>query len=224
MLKKLFRWVILPLLGLFLVFHMGVVAMLGLWKVVPVTNSMFMLSHRLQGGDVVQTWVDYESIAKTAKQAAIASEDGQFSYHDGFDFDSIEKAIKKNEKKGKVSVGGSTISQQLAKNLFLTSHRSYIRKGEEAIITVLMESMWDKRRILEVYLNVVEFGNGIYGIEAAAQHYYGKSAKNLSREQAAWLLSILPNPKYYESHRNARGLRKKQQIVMRRMGLVKLPD
>lgn len=182
-----------------------------------------MLWHRLSGGDVTQSWVDYDRIAKSAKQAAIVSEDAKFISHHGFDFDSIQAAIVANEAEGAISAGGSTISQQLAKNLFLTSHRSYLRKGEEAIITVMMESMWTKQRILEVYLNVAEFGEGIYGIEAAAQHYFNRSAAKLNREQAALLISMLPNPKYYGKNMNAKRLRNKQRIILRRMNTAAIP-
>lgn len=219
----LWRWAIAPLLVLVISFHLLIAAMLGVWKVAPVGNSMFMVAHRLSGGEVTQVWVDYDDIAKAVKQAAVASEDAKFATHNGFDMEGIERAIKANEAEGAVSMGGSTISQQLAKNLFLTSHRSYIRKGEEAIITVMMEQMWDKQRILEVYLNVAEFGEGIYGIEAAARHYYGKSAKNLSREQSALLISMLPNPKYYQKNLNNRRLQNKKRIIMKRMPSAVLP-
>ncbi|STY99140.1 Penicillin-binding protein 1A [Moraxella lacunata] len=219
----LWRWVIAPLLVLVISFHLLIVAMLGVWSVYPVGNSMFMVAHRLSGGEVTQVWVDYDNIAKAVKQAAVASEDAKFATHNGFDMDGIERAIRANEAGGAVSMGGSTISQQLAKNLFLTSHRSYIRKGEEAIITVMMEQMWDKQRILEVYLNVAEFGEGIYGIETAARHYYGKSAKNLSREQSALLISMLPNPKYYQKNLNNRRLQNKKRIIMKRMPSAVLP-
>lgn len=200
-----------------------VAGFLVLWGNTPVENSAFMLWHRLSGGDVTQSWVDYDRIAKSAKQAAIVSEDAKFISHHGFDFDSIQAAISANEAEGAISAGGSTISQQLAKNLFLTSHRSYLRKGEEAIITVMMESMWTKQRILEVYLNVAEFGEGIYGIEAAAQHYFNRSAAKLNREQAALLISMLPNPKYYGKNMNAKRLRNKQRIILRRMNTAALP-
>lgn len=219
----LWRWAIAVLLVLVISFHLLIVAMLGVWSVYPVGNSMFMVAHRLLGGEVTQVWVDYDDIAKTVKQAAVVSEDAKFTTHNGFDMDGIERAIKVNEASGRVGVGGSTISQQLAKNLFLTSHRSYIRKGEEAVITVMMEGMWDKQRILEVYLNVAEFGEGIYGIEAAARHYYGKSAKNLSREQSALLISMLPNPKYYQKNLNNRRLQNKKRIIMKRMPSAVLP-
>lgn len=217
------RWVLLPCLVLFLSFHILVATLLGVWKVVPVGNSMFMLLHRLSGGDVSQTWVSYDNIAKSAKQAAVASEDARFVMHNGFDFESIERAIKANEKAGAVSMGGSTISQQLAKNLFLSPRRSYVRKAEEAIITVMMEAMWSKQRILTVYLNVAEFGEGIYGIEAAAKYYYKKSAKQLSREESALLISMLPNPKFYQKNRHLKRLRNKQRIILQRMPHATIP-
>ncbi|MFA9486696.1 monofunctional biosynthetic peptidoglycan transglycosylase [Moraxella haemolytica] len=224
MLKKIIRWAFVLVLAIFLGFHAMVAVLLGAGKFMPVTESAFMMAHRVGGGSVQQTWVDYDNIAKSVKQAAIVSEDARFSQHHGFDFESIERAIKTNEARGAISIGGSTISQQLAKNLFLTSHRSYIRKAEEAIIVVMMEGIWDKRRILEVYLNVVEFGDGIYGIEAAARHYYGKSAKQLSREQAALLISMLPNPKYFQKNNNAKRLRSKQRIILARMNSAILPN
>lgn len=223
----LWRWLGAPLLMVVLSFQLLVLALLAVWHSQPANNSMFMFVHRLQGGQVTQVWVDYDKIAKSVKQAVIVSEDAKFSQHDGFDFDSIERAIEKNQqaKNQQQSTlrGGSTISQQLAKNLFLTSHRSYVRKAQEALITVMMEKMWSKRRILEVYLNVVEFGEGIYGIEAAAQHYYGKSAKALSREESAFLACLLPNPKYYQKNRHVKRLRAKQKIILQRMPSAVLP-
>lgn len=208
---------------LFLGLHLLVFGLLWVGKVLPVTQSAFMLSHRLAGGHITQTWVDSSQISLYAKQAAIVSEDAKFATHNGFDIQSIKQALKKNERKGAIGAGGSTISQQLAKNLFLTAHRSYIRKAEEAIIVVMMEHIWDKQRILTVYLNVVEFGNGIYGIEAAAQHYFGKHAKQLSKDEAALLVALLPNPKYYEKNLNNRRLLRKKQIVLRRMPSASLP-
>lgn len=227
MLKKsrnwLIKWVIAPLLILCISFHLLVAGLLAVWETHPVGNSMFMLTHRLKGGSVTQTWVEYDDIAKSVKQAAIASEDAKFTTHNGFDLDGINTAIKANEASGTISMGGSTISQQLAKNLFLTSHRSYIRKAEEAVITVMMEKMWDKKRILTVYLNVVEFGDGIYGIEAAAQHYFKKSAAKLNKEQSALLISMLPNPKYFEQHMDNRRLQNKKRIILKRMPSAALP-
>lgn len=204
-------------------FHVLVGGLLLLWKTQPVNNSMFMLAHRLQGGSVQHIWAEYEQIAKSAKQAAIASEDAKFVTHNGFDFDGIEAAIEKNKQSGEASAGGSTITQQLAKNLFLTSHRSYLRKADEAVITLMIEGIWSKQRILAVYLNVAEFGDGIYGIEAAAQHYFNKPAKKLGRAESALLISMLTNPKYYQDNMGNRRLRNKQKIILRRMNSAKLP-
>ena len=205
-------------------FHILVAALLLVWKTQPINNSMFMLTHRLTGGEVTQEWVEYDQIAKSAKQAAIASEDSTFSQHNGFDIKGIKEAQKKNEASGKTTAGGSTITQQLAKNLFLTAHRSYIRKGEEAIITVMIETLWDKQRILTAYLNVAEFGDGIYGIEAAAHHYFNKTAANLNRDESALLISMLTNPKYYENNQGDRRLRNKQRIIKKRMKNAVLPQ
>lgn len=224
MLYGIWRWLILPMLCLFLGVHGLIAALLALWGQYSVDNSMFMLAHRLQGGSVYQTWVEYDQIATHVKRAAIASEDANFVRHNGFDMQGIENALKKNQATGQIRAGGSTISQQLAKNLFLTLHRSYIRKAEEAIITVMIETMWDKRRILLVYLNVVEFGNGIYGIEAAARHYYNKPASQLTKEESALLISLLPNPKYYENNRQNKRLQNKKRIIIKRMNSADLPQ
>lgn len=143
-------------------------------------------------------WVGYERISMNLKRAIIAAEDAKFVDHEGFDWEGIQKAIEKNQKKGKVVAGGSTISQQLAKNLFLSSSRSWLRKGQEAAITLMIEATWDKRRILEVYLNVAEWGNGVFGAEAAARHYYGRPAASLGPAEAARLAVMLPNPRRYE--------------------------
>lgn len=143
-------------------------------------------------------WVPYDKISVHLKRAVVAAEDDKFVDHEGFDWEGIQKAIEKNQKKGKTVAGGSTISQQLAKNLFLSPTKSYFRKAEEAVITVMIEALWDKRRILEVYLNVVEWGNGVFGCEAAAQRYYRVSAAQLTPPQAARLAVMLPNPRKYE--------------------------
>lgn len=222
MLKPM-KWLIFTAILLVIAFHVMVAGLLVVWQTQPITNSMFMLTHRLQGGQVTQQWVEYDDIAKSAKQAAIVSEDAKFVSHHGFDMQGIEKALEKNQSLGKVSAGGSTISQQLAKNLFLTSQKSYIRKADEALITMMIEHMWDKQRILTAYLNVAEFGNGIYGIQAAAQHYFDKPASKLNRDEAALLICLLPNPKYYQDNLNNKRLRNKQRIIMRRMPSAQLP-
>ncbi|MCG3841725.1 monofunctional biosynthetic peptidoglycan transglycosylase [Psychrobacter sp. Ps1] len=215
---------LLAIMLLVVAFHILVVGLLLIWKTQPINNSMFMLTHRLTGGTVTQTWAEYDAIAKSAKQAAIVSEDSTFSQHSGFDFKGIKAAQKKNEETGKMSAGGSTITQQLAKNLFLTSHRSYVRKAEEAVITVMIETLWDKQRIMTAYLNVAEFGNGIYGIDAAAHHYFDKSAANLNRDESALLIAMLTNPKYYEDNQGDKRLRNKQRIIKKRMKNAVLPQ
>lgn len=222
--SKFIKRLLLALMLLVVAFHVLVAGLLLIWKTQPINNSMFMLTHRLTGGDVTQTWAESDAIAKSAKQAAIVSEDSTFSQHNGFDFKGIEAARKKNEATGKMSAGGSTITQQLAKNLFLTSHRSYVRKGEEAVITLMIETFWDKERILTAYLNVAEFGNGIYGIEAAAQHYFDKSAAKLNRDESALLIAMLTNPKYYQDNQGDRRLRNKQRIIKKRMKNAVLPQ
>ena len=215
---------LLVLMLIVVTFHVLVAGLLLIWKTQPINNSMFMLTHRITEGSVTQSWVEYDDIAKSAKQAAIVSEDSTFSQHNGFDMKGIEAAMKKNEETGKTSAGGSTITQQLAKNLFLTSHRSYARKGEEAVITVMIEALWDKQRILTAYLNVAEFGNGIYGVEAAAQHYFNKPAANLNRDESSLLISMLTNPKYYQDNQGDRRLRNKQSIIKKRMKNAVLPQ
>ena len=128
----------------------------------------------------------------------VAAEDDRFLDHDGFDWEGIERALERNAEEGRITAGGSTISQQLAKNLFLSSSRSWLRKGQEAAITMMIEATWDKRRILEVYLNVAEWGNGVFGAEAAARHYHGRPAASLGPAEAARLAVMLPNPRRYE--------------------------
>lgn len=168
-------------------------------------------------------WVEYERISNHLKRAIIAAEDAHFVDHEGFDWEGIQNAFDKNLKRGKIVAGGSTISQQLAKNLFLSNAKTPWRKGEEALITMMLERMMDKERIFEIYLNVIEWGDGVFGAEAAAKHYYGVSAANLNSAQAAKLAAMIPNPRYYDKNRNARGLARKTNIILRRMGEAELP-
>jgi monofunctional biosynthetic peptidoglycan transglycosylase len=167
--------------------------------------------------------VDYNRISIQLKRAVIAAEDSKFLEHDGFDWEGIEKAVEKNLKKGRIVAGGSTISQQLSKNLFLSPSKNPLRKLQEAVITVMIESLWSKRRILEVYLNVIEWGNGIYGAEAAARRYFMSSAASLGPDQAAHLAAMIPNPRWYETHRSSGGLLKRQGIISARMLQVAVP-
>lgn len=169
------------------------------------------------------TWLPYPAISVQLKRAVVAAEDDRFLDHEGFDWDGMEQALEKNQRRGKTVAGGSTISQQLAKNLFLSPRRSYLRKAEEAVITVMIEAVWDKRRILEVYLNVVEWADsGVFGAEAAARHYYGIDASRLNANQAAHLAVLLPNPRKYGRNFTPR-LAAHAQRILGRMGASQVP-
>ena len=214
----------------FLIFYqLWIFAHICLWIKYNPSTSAFM-QHRLEiiqetkpDAELKYKWVDYDKISNHLKRAVIASEDSKFKNHEGFDWEGIEKAYEKNIKKGKIKAGGSTISQQLAKNLFLSGDRSFVRKGQEAIITVMLENMLSKRRILEIYLNVIEWGNGVFGAEAAARHYYKTSAAGLGKTQAAKLAAMIPQPRFYDDHRNTRYLNRRTATIQARMRLVELP-
>ncbi len=162
-------------------------------------------------------WIDYSKISNNLKRAVIASEDAKFVAHEGFDWEGIQKAYQKNLKKGKIVAGGSTISQQLAKNLFLSTKRTPWRKAEEAFITVMLENVMTKRRILEIYLNVIEWGNGVFGAEAAARHYYKTSAAKLNSHQSARLAAMIPNPRFYDKHPSSAYLNRRTATIEARM-------
>jgi monofunctional biosynthetic peptidoglycan transglycosylase len=170
-----------------------------------------------------QKWVPYDRISNNLKRAIIAAEDAHFSEHEGIDWDAMQKAYEKNTKKGKVIAGGSTITQQLAKNLFLSGERSYLRKAQEVVITYMLEYLMDKERIFEIYLNVVEWGNGVFGAEAAAQHYYRVSAAQLNSVQAARLAVMLPKPRFYDRNRSSAYLARRTDLILRRMAASELP-
>jgi monofunctional biosynthetic peptidoglycan transglycosylase len=181
------------------------------------------LRQKVPNAQLKQQWVPYERISIHLKRAIIAAEDAKFVDHEGFDWEGMQKALEKNQKKGRFVAGGSTISQQLAKNLFLTPSKSYFRKAEEAIITLMLENLWSKRRIFEVYLNVIEWGNGVFGAEAAARHYFNVSAAQLGPEQAARLAGMVPNPRFYDRNRGAPGLGRKTGIILGRMAGADVP-
>lgn len=168
-------------------------------------------------------WVPYNRISANLKRAVVAAEDAKFVDHEGFDWESIQKALDKNEKKGRVVAGGSTISQQLAKNLFLSGSRSWLRKGQETAITWMLETTMSKRRILEIYLNVAEWGTGVFGAEAAARHHFGVSAAALAPEQAAFLAAILPAPRRYDRNRSTPFIAKRTEILLARMPGAQIP-
>jgi monofunctional biosynthetic peptidoglycan transglycosylase len=170
-----------------------------------------------------QAWIPYDRISPQLKRAIVVAEDAKFVDHEGFDWEAIDKAREKNRKKGKVVAGGSTISQQLAKNLFLSGSRTPLRKGQEALITVMIENLMDKRRILEIYLNVIEWGDGVFGAEAAARHYYNTGAGSIDAPQAARLAAIVPNPRFYDRNRNTPYIARKTATILARMPAAELP-
>jgi monofunctional biosynthetic peptidoglycan transglycosylase len=172
-----------------------------------------------KGGKAVlqYRWVAYPRISGHLKRAMIAAEDAKFAEHGGFDWEGIEKALEKNRKKGRVVAGGSTITQQLAKNLFLSPTKSYVRKAQEAVVTVLLEAMLPKQRIFELYLNVIEWGNGVFGAEAAARRYFGVTAAQLSAEQAARLAAMTPSPRMFERRPDSSYLDGRVATILARM-------
>ncbi len=177
-------------------------------------NPQARLKHR---------WTAYGQTSVHLKRAVLAAEDQKFLAHQGFDWDEVEKAYERNLESQRVVRGASTISQQLAKNLFLTQQRTYWRKAEEAVITLMIESALPKRRILEIYLNVIEWGNGVYGAEAAARHYYEKSASELDAEEAARLAAMIPNPRFYDRRRSTPWLEQRTELLLSQMEFVPVP-
>ena len=175
------------------------------------------------GARLRHNWVPYSRISEHLKRAVVAAEDAKFLDHEGFDWEAIQRAIDKNERRGRVVAGASTITQQLAKNLFLSGSRSWLRKGQEAVITWMMERTMSKRRILELYLNVAEWGEGIFGAEAAARYHFGIPAAALSAEQSAWLAAILPSPKRYERGRETPYIAGRIATISSRMSGAQIP-
>lgn len=217
------------LLALFVAWNLWMLLHIVAWRWVNPSDTAFMRVQlaRLQAEDPAAQlkfeWVDYDKISPHLKRALVASEDAKFLDHEGFDWEGMQTAWEKNIKKGRIVAGGSTISQQLAKNLFLSGNRNPLRKVEEAILTVMIEALWDKRRIFEVYLNVIEWGDGVFGAQAAAQHYYRTNANRLGVGQAAKLASMVTNPRYYDKNRSDRRLLRKTAIIQRRMGYADIP-
>lgn len=225
MVKKIFKFI-----GKLILYFFGInIGLVILFKFVPVpfTPLMFIRTFEQIGSNdkVVwkHDWVSIDEMGTSIQKAVIASEDGKFTTHNGFDVKAIEKAYKNNQKGRKVK-GGSTISQQTAKNVFLWPSRSYLRKGLEAYFTVLIEVVWGKERIMEVYLNSIEMGNGIYGIEAASQHWFNKSAKNLTKAEAAAIAAILPNPRVYKAKNGSRYIERRKNAIKRQMNFYNSPN
>lgn len=194
------------------------------WSRFNPSSTAFMDRHlEKPGAKMRHNWVPYSRISEHLKRAVIAAEDAKFLDHEGFDWEAIQKAIQKNEQRGKVVAGGSTITQQLAKNMFLSGSRSWLRKVQEAAITWMMERTLSKRRILELYLNVAEWGEGIFGVEAAARYHFGVPAAALGPEQAVWLAAILPSPKRYERGRQTPYLEGRMVTISSRMSGAQIP-
>jgi monofunctional biosynthetic peptidoglycan transglycosylase len=218
MIRKIFRWIWKATLWFIGLSILSVI--IFKWVPVPITPLMITraVENKLEGKDALLThdWVSIENISPNLQKAVIASEDGNFLKHNGFDFKAMQKAFKNNQK-GKRLKGGSTISQQTAKNVFLWQGRSYIRKGLEAYFTVLIELIWGKERIMEVYLNSIEMGNGVYGAEAAAQHWYRKSAADLTKKEAAGIAAILPNPRKYKATNSSSYIERRKGKIVRVM-------
>jgi len=194
------------------------------WNFAEPASTAFMNRHLDRpGARVRHAWVPYERISAHLKRAVVAAEDAKFLSHEGFDWEAIHQAMLKNERRGRVVAGASTISQQLAKNLFLSSQRSWARKAQEAAITWMMEQTMSKRRILELYLNFAEWGDGVFGAEAAARHHFGSSAAQISAEQAAWLAAVLPSPRRYDRGRTTPYIAERSETILARMGGVHIP-
>jgi monofunctional biosynthetic peptidoglycan transglycosylase len=170
-----------------------------------------------------QQWVPYQRISGHLKRAIVAAEDAKFVTHNGFDWDGIQKAYEKNLREGEIVAGGSTITQQLAKNLFFSGERAWWRKAQEAAVAVMLETIMSKRRILEIYLNVIEWGDGVFGAEAAARYHYGTSAAGLTPEQAARLTAMVPSPRRYGPASDTAYLQRRTQTILARMNGAQIP-
>lgn len=223
MIKKIFRF-----LFKFFLWFLGISVFLVLiFKFVPVPFTPLMairaIEHKMEGKPIIcsHRWVPLEEISPNLQKAVIASEDANFLTHNGFDFKAIQKAMEDNDK-GKRLKGGSTISQQTAKNIFLWQGRSYLRKGLEAYFTILIELIWGKERIMEVYLNSIEMGNGVYGAQEASRVWYGKDAKNLNPNEAAGIAAILPNPRKFKATNSSSYINRKKERIVQHMRYVKL--
>lgn len=189
------------------------------WVNPPITPLM-LIRKTSEGSKIDKKWMSLDSISPFMVSAAVGGEDANFLNHSGFDFDAIENAMEKNMS-GKSVRGGSTISQQVAKNVFLWPQRSFIRKGFEAYFTMLIEIFWSKKRIMEVYLNVIEMGDGIYGAEAAAQFYFHKSASKLTKNEASLITACYPNPRIYFPNKPSAFVLHKQSLILSNMNRIK---
>lgn len=222
-------WGLAGLLLAFVVVQLWYLLHIAYWTRFDPQRTSFMdarlasLRARDPKSELTQRWIDYGRISVHLKRAVIAAEDAKFIDHEGFDWEGIQRALERNQRRGKVVAGGSTISQQLAKNLFLSGERSVLRKGQEALITIMLEAVMGKRRILEIYLNVAEWGEGVFGAEAAARHHFGTNAAALTPWQAARLAAMLPRPRYYDRNRSTRYLEQYTERILARMPSAQVP-
>ena len=221
---KAFCYTLGSLVALVLALQLWFFGHIVYWNFANPASTAFMERYREKpGARLRHVWVPYARISPHLKRAVVAAEDAKFLMHEGFDWEAIHKAMLKNEQRGRVVAGASTITQQLAKNLFLSSQRSWLRKAQEAAITWMMELVMSKRRILELYLNFAEWGEGVFGAEAAARHHFGTSAVALGPEQAAWLAVVLPSPRRYARGRTTPYLEERSGTILVRMGGVHIP-
>ena len=227
--KRILGLALLGILALALLWLLWISAQILWYRTHPPRETAFMAQRmeearaRNPNAQLRYQWVPYNRISPHLKRALIAAEDAKFSEHSGFDWDGIRKALEKNRSKGRVVSGGSTITQQLAKNLFLSPARSYARKAEEAVVTVLLEALLPKQRILELYLNVIEWGNGVFGAEAAARRYFNTSAASLTAEQAARLAAMTPSPRVFERNPDSDYLSGRVATILARMPSAAIP-
>ncbi len=197
-------------------------ALVALFRVVAPPITPLMVIRHIQGAGLERRWIPLEAVSAELIRAVIVSEDAQFCRHHGFDWDSLGDAVDTYERGGRLR-GASTLSMQTAKNVFLWPGRSFVRKGLEAGFTVLIEMLWGKRRILEVYFNVVEWGDGLYGAEMAAQRYFHRPARDLTRRQAAALAAILPNPRRFSPLNPSPFIQARIRTIDARMGHIGVP-
>ena len=227
--RKLLFWLILVPVLLVLIVQLYFFLQIGWWVNHNPSTSAFMddrlviMQSKNPKAKLQHKWVPYRNISDHLKRALIASEDAKFVDHVGFDWEGIQRAYEKNMARGKIVAGGSTISQQLAKNLFLSTKRTSWRKGQETIITLMLEAMMEKERIFDIYLNTIEWGDGVFGAEAASRHYFQISAAKLTAEQAAKLAAMVPNPRFYDRNREAKGLLRKTEIILINMNDAEIP-
>lgn len=224
-LRKALGWIFL----LLLLWQAWIFAQVLWWRTHNPESTSFMklrAEDRAEAGRgnlLPHPWVSYDRIPDSLKRAVIAAEDTTFVTHHGFDWEGMRKALDKDVRRGRPVAGGSTITQQLAKNLFLSGRRSLWRKAEEALITLMLEATWSKRRILEVYLNVIEWGDGLFGCAAAVRHYYQEPVGTLTSTQSARLASMIPSPRYYDRHGETERLLDKSDTIEERMLKVAIP-